>query len=87
MIVPATYVPKAFMQCGAKCPVIGISSSTVVRSPRDVNTVLNVRLQGTRTAVYGPPIWGAIGSLPWLGNTAGCVRGGTCDRLRVALIG
>ena len=55
--------------------------------PRDLDTVLNVRLQGTRTAVYGPPHWRTIVSPPWLGNTAGCVRGGTCDRLRMALIG
>ena len=49
--------------------------------PRVLNTVLNVRLQGTRTAVHGTPHWGTIGSPPWLGNTVGCVRGGACDRL------
>ena len=43
-------------------------------------------LHGTRTAVHGTRNWGSIGSHRWLGSTAGCDWGETCDRLRMAPI-
>ena len=43
-------------------------------------------LHGTRTAVHGTRNWGSIGLHRWVGSTAGCDWGETCDRLRMAPI-